>query len=255
MFGVLPLCEGIDDLADVVVCQFIVVRDLYAFIRRVDKEDTCILPALFQDHDAGHYRGAEEEVCRQLDDAVDVVVVDKVLPDLLLRTAPVHDAGEADDGRHAVRGKPGKGVHDEGQVRLALGREHACGREPGVVDQEGIVIPGPLDTVRGIGDDQFKGLVVPVLRGDKRILAGDVELIEIDVMQVHVDTAEVVCGDVDLLSEEALADMVLAQDLCRLQEEGPGPTGRVVYLVDFRLPYKPKQGQEAADFLSIVFSL
>lgn len=72
----------------------------------------------FQDHDAGGDAGAEEKIRRKLDDRVDVVVVDQVFSDFLFRAAPVHDAGEADDGRRAVRGEPGKRVHDEGEVGL-----------------------------------------------------------------------------------------------------------------------------------------
>ena len=49
---------------------------------------------------------AMEQVAGQLDDAVDEVVADEVLADLLLRSAAAHDAGGTDDGRGSVDGKP-----------------------------------------------------------------------------------------------------------------------------------------------------
>ena len=95
---------GRQDRLDVVLGKLIAVGDLDALFGCVQKQRMVIALGLFQHHDAGRDRRAVEQVVRQLDDAVDEVVVDQVFADLLFRAAAVHHAGEADDGGGAVGG-------------------------------------------------------------------------------------------------------------------------------------------------------
>ena len=245
---------GINDPGDVLRCQLVVVRDLDAFFCRVDKEYTAVGLALFQDHYAGGDGGTVEEIARQLNHAVHEVIINQVLPDLLLRAAAVHDAREADDRRRAVGSQPAQGgsqpaqgMHDEGHIRLALRRQDAGRGKTRVIDQERVIVTGPLDRIRRIGNNQFKGFVIPMLRIRQGILTGNGELIEADLMEEHVDAAEVVGRDIDLLAEEAVLDTVLAEDLHRLQQQGAGTAGGVIYLVDLRLPHRAQPGQQLGD--------
>ena len=48
-----------------------------------------------------------------------------------------------------------------------------------------------------------------------------------DVVEEHVDTAQVVGGDIDLLAVEAVADSVTAQHLHSLQQQRAGAAGGV----------------------------
>ena len=104
-------------------------------------------------------------------------------------------------------------MHDERHVRLALRREYARGRESRIIDQDRVIVADPFDGVRRIADDDLERLVIPVLRADEGVLVGDIELVEADVVQEHIDAAEVVGGEVDLLTVEALTDVVFAQHL------------------------------------------
>lgn len=74
-----------------------------------------------------------------------------------------------------------------------------------------------------------------MLGGCKGILACDVELVKADVVEEHIDAAQVVGGDVDLLAEKAVARRIMAQHLHRLQQQGAGAAGRVIHLVDLGL--------------------
>ena len=56
-----------------------------------------------------------------------------------------------------------------------------------------------------------------MLRINQGILALNIKLIESDIMEEHVDTAEVIGGDVDLLSEEACLHCIFAQDFFYLK--------------------------------------
>ena len=64
--------------------------------------------------------------------------------------------------------------------------------------------------------DSVKRLIIPVAGIRQRIAAADVELLVVDVMKEHVDATEVVGRDVDLLAEESLLHVVLAQYLGEL---------------------------------------
>jgi len=48
-------------------------------------------------------------------------------------------------------------------------------------------------------------------RVGQRVAMFDIELVVIDVVQEHIDPAEVVGGDIDFLAKEALAHVLLAQ--------------------------------------------
>ena len=63
-------------------------------------------------------------------------------------------------------------------------------------------------------------------------------------MQKHVDTAQVVGGDIHLLAIKTIAHRILAQNLRRLQQQGAGATGRVVSLIDFGLAHSTKARQQ-----------
>ena len=204
--------EGVHNRLDIRLGQLIVVRDLDTFLCRVDEQHRVIRFRLLHHHDTGRDGGAEKEIARQLDDTVDIVVLDQVFADLLLRAAAVHDAGEAYDRRRAVRREPRERVHDERHVRLALRREYARGREARIIDQDRVIVADPFDGVRRIADDDLERLVIPVLRADEGVLVGDIELVKADIVQEHIDAAEVVGGEVDLLTVEALTDVVFAED-------------------------------------------
>ena len=221
------LCKDIHDTRDILRGELVVIRHLHALGRSVDEECAGIRFILLHHHDAGRDRSAEEQIARELDDAVDEVVIHKILADFLLRAAAVHDAGEADDGRGAIRSEPGKTVHDEGHIRLALWRKDSGRGKARVIDEERIAIPCPLDRVWWIRYDEFEGFIIPMLRTDQRIFTGDVEFIEADIMQEHIDAAEIVRRDIDFLPVEAIADRISPQHLFGFQKERSTPTCRI----------------------------
>ena len=145
MLDLAAVCEGIDYAGDILPGQLIVVRDLYALVRGVDKERFVVRLAALQHHYAGGDRGAEEEVRGELYHAVDEVVVYEILPDLLLRAAAVHDAREADYRRRAVRREPREGVHYKRKVGLRFGCKHARGSKARIVYEQRVFIARPLD--------------------------------------------------------------------------------------------------------------
>ena len=83
----------------------------------------------------------------------------------------------------------------------------------------------------------------------ERVAARDVELIEADVVQEHIDAAQVVRRGVDLLPVEALAHAVHAQDLGELQQQRARAAGGVVDLVDALLVADDDVREQLRDLL------
>ena len=219
MGDIRTLCIKPQDVLDVLRCEFVAVRDLDTFLRCVDKDGLRIRLGLFEYHDAGRDRRPEEEIFRQLDHGVDVVTVHKVLTDFLLCAAAVHDAREADNRCRAARCEPRKGVQDKGEVRLARRGEDARRCIARVIDEQRVVFPRPFFGVRRVGDNRLERLIVPVMRIDECVPMCNVEVVKVDVVQEHVDAAEVVRSDVLVLSVESVADVLPADDLGEFQQE------------------------------------
>jgi hypothetical protein len=61
---------------------------------------------LLQHHNTGGNARTIEQVVRQLNNTVDIVIVNQILADFLLCAAAVHHTGEADDRRRSACCKP-----------------------------------------------------------------------------------------------------------------------------------------------------
>ena len=110
-------------------------------------------------------------------------------------------------------------MHDKRKVSLGLRCKYACRRKPRIIDQKRIFIAFPFNGVRRIGYDGFKRLIVPVMGIRQRISQRDVELIVVNIMQKHIDTAEIVRCQVDFLPVEALTHLIFSENLGKLQKQ------------------------------------
>ena len=204
-------------MLDVFLRELIVVRDLDAFLRSIDEERSRVRFRLLQHHDAGRDARAEEEIVRQLDHGIDEIAVDQILANLLLRAAAIHDAGKADNRRRAVRRQPCERVQDESEVGFRRRRKHARRREARIVDEQGIFLACPSNRIRRIGNNRLKRLKRIMLRIGQRVAACDVEIVEVDVLQEHIDAAKIVRRDVDFLPVEAVSHILLTKNFGKLQ--------------------------------------
>ena len=236
-------------MLDVLWGEFIVVGNLHALTAGINEERSVILLALLQYHNAGSDRGAKEEVIGELDDAIYIVVVNQILAYLLLRTATIHNARETNYARRAVGCQPRQRVHNERQVCLALWSKHAGRSIARVVDKSNIIVALPLDRIRRVRNNHLKWFIVPMLWREKCILAGDIKLVVVNVVQEHIDTAEVVGGKVNLLTIETLTHIVLAEYLCRFEQQRTRTASRVIDLIDFGLSESCQTGEELAHLL------
>ena len=83
-----------------------------------------------------------------------------------------------------------------------------------------------------------------MLRIGQRVLTGNVEFVKFDVVQEHIDAAQVVRCDVDFLPKEAIAHGIPSQHLFCLQQQRTRAAGRIIDLVDFLLAYRTQPGQQ-----------
>ena len=88
-----------------------------------------------------------------------------------------------------------------------------------------------------------------MLGRNQRILMRNIEFIKINIVQEHIDTAQVVGRQVDFLPEEALTDILFAQNLRRFQQQGAGAAGRVIDLVNLGFAHNSTAGQQLRNLL------
>ena len=74
-----------------------------------------------------------------------------------------------------------------------------------------------------------------MLGADQRVSVRDVKFVVVNIVQEHVDTAEVVGRDIDLLPIKSLPDVAGAENFRRLQKQRTGTAGGVIDLVDLGL--------------------
>ena len=58
-----------------------------------------------------------------------------------------------------------------------------------------------------------------MLRLNEGIFVGDIEFIVINIVQEHIDTAEVVCSDIYFLPEKALTHLVFSKNFGGFQQQ------------------------------------
>ena len=83
-----------------------------------------------------------------------------------------------------------------------------------------------------------------MLRAEQGILPHNTELVKLDVVQEHIDAAEVISGQVDLLPIEATFDIILSQHFFHLQQQRAGTAGWIIDLVDLRFANGAEAGQQ-----------
>ena len=81
----------------------------------------------------------------------------------------------------------------------------------------------------------------------QRVLAGNVKFIKANIMQEHIDAAEVVGCDVDFLTEEAVAHSVPAKNFFCLQKQRTGTVRRINVPADFDTVEKALSGVKTAE--------
>lgn len=82
-----------------------------------------------------------------------------------------------------------------------------------------------------------------MLRRQQGIFMGNVKLVKVNVMQEHIDTAKVICSQVDFLTVKALTDILFAEDFRCFQKQRTRTASRVIYLVDLHFSSNCHSGQ------------
>ena len=94
-----------------------------------------------------------------------------------------------------------------------------------------------------------------MLRLGECVAEGDVELVVADIVKEHVDTAQVVGGDIDLLPEEAFPHVFRTKYLGELQKKGAGAARGVIDLVHGGLAHGGYPCEKFGNFLrGVVFA-
>src|SRR3989338_302055 len=106
-----------------------------------------------------------------------------------------------------------------------------------------------MNRVRRIGNYGIKRLIAPVFWIHKRVAVSNIKMIVVDVVQKHVDTAEVVGSEIDFLPKETLTNIFFTKDFSELKEQRARTAGWIVDLIHFCFAYGSDFRQKFADFL------
>ena len=71
-------------MLDVLISEFVGIGNLDALPGSIYEQDAVVFLGLLENHDAGDNTGPKEKVVRELDDAVYIVIINKILSYLLL---------------------------------------------------------------------------------------------------------------------------------------------------------------------------
>lgn len=123
-------------------------------------------------------------------------------------------------------------MYGKGKVCLAGRGKQTCWGETGIVDKEWVVFALPMNRIRGIGDNRIKGLIVPVIGIDQGIFVRNIKKVVVDVVQKHIDAAEVVGCQFDLLPIKTAPHILLAQNLGKFKQQRAGAISRIIHFVD-----------------------
>ena len=126
-------------------------------------------------------------------------------------------------------------MHGKSEVGLALWREHSSRQETWIVDEERVRVTVPSDGIWRIGNDSVKWLIVPMLWISESIAVSDIKIVVVDVVQKHIDAAEVESSEVDFLSIETLPDVFFAQYFGKFQKQRTRTASWIVNLIYFFL--------------------
>ena len=79
-----------------------------------------------------------------------------------------------------------------------------------------------------------------MLRTEQCIFTSYIKFIKSHIMQKHIDTAQVVGCNINLLSIKSITNSILAKNLLSLQKQWAWTTCRIIYFIDFCFSYSSK---------------
>ena len=91
-----------------------------------------------------------------------------------------------------------------------------------------------------------------MLRLGQCVLVSDIEFIIINIVQKHIDTAEIICCDIDLLSEKALTHFIFSKYFGSFKQQRTGAASRIIDLVDLCFARRCKTCQQLGNLLRSV---
>jgi hypothetical protein len=137
----------------------------------------------------------------------------------------------------------------EGEVSFTFWSKDSGRSKTRIIDKDRIRITFPVDTIWRIGYYRIKRLFIPVFWMRESITVCYIEFLIVDVVEKHIDTTEIVGGDIDFLSEKSLTDIFFSEDLRELEEERARSTAWIIDFVYLRFSYGCDLCEEFAHFL------
>ena len=172
----LTLLEHAENAVLVFFGQAVLVAILLELLRGIDEQHTVVGTCTLAQHDdADGYAHTKEEIRRQLDDGVHIVVLDEPVADGALLASTIEHTGKLHDGSRAALRERAQHVERESKVGSRVRGQHTGAAVAVVVDEQRVLASFPRDAVRGIRYDGIERLEVSVPWIQQRVAQLDVE--------------------------------------------------------------------------------
>ena len=181
--------------------------------------------------------------------SVNIIILDEVFSDLLFSSSSIENSWKLDNSGCSSSRQPLEHMECEGKISFTLGGEYSGRSKTRIIDEDWIGITFPVDRIGRIGYYRIKWLIIPVFRVCEGISMSDVEFLIVDVMEEHIDTTEIVGGDVDLLTIKSLTNIVFSEYFSKLEKKRSRSTTRIIDFIHFCLAYGDDLGKELTHFL------
>lgn len=197
--------------------QAIPVPSAHTLGGRVHKENAMVEVHPLEHDDASRDHDPKEQIQWELNHRMHEVVFDQIAANPPLGSTTVQDTREPDDRGRPILNQPVQHVHGGGQVNLRFEGQDVRRREVWIISESNVIFVHSFHRIRKVQDDRIGRLIALVGKLHQCVPQRDAGIQEVDVVQKHVDTAQVVCHQVNLLAEI----LVIAQrpeKFCELQE-------------------------------------
>ena len=184
-----------------------------------------------------------------MDDGVHEIVLHQPLTNGALLAPSVENTRKLYDGSRSPLAEGAQDVERKGEVGSGVGSQHAGTTKAVVVDEQRVVGAFPWNGVGRIAHHGIEGLKVAMLGRDERVAQLNIKIVVVDIVEEHVDAAEVVGRRVDFLAVVFQRRVFLADGLREFQQQRPGTAGRVVDAAYLVAVGSRQSGQDLADLL------
>src|SRR5699024_6416148 len=178
-----------------------------------------------------------------------------VLSALLYCPSPIQNSRERNNRCYTADCKPRDDVQRKSKISFRFRGEDTSWRITWVVNHNRTGVAIPYYRIRRVRITSLKWCNIPVFWIRQSIAEGNIVICIVDIVQKHINSRQVVGGQVDFLAKVAITDSTLTEHLLEFQEQRSRPNRWIIDFVNGFFSDHCDSCQEFRDFLRrIIFA-